>query len=1060
MRSERPVGNVGERYELEALAGAGGMGTVHRARDRETGEVVALKRLRGEGASLDRFRREIRLLAGLDHPGIVRYVDSGETAEGEPYLVMEWLTGETLEARLARAELSIAESVALLRGAAEALGAAHALGVIHRDVKPSNLFLVGGRTDRIKVLDFGAARRKDVSGELSIRGDVLGTLGYMAPEQAAGRPDRDARADVFALGLVAYRCLARRPAFAADYAIALLAKLVLDDPPPLSARCPEVPPALDALVMHMLAKAPEARPADGAAVAEALRALGDAEAARGPAVALTRRERRLVSALLVRLASPPDGSIGVALPPLREEPAALRPRSAGLTVLADGTLVALIEGAGAATDLAVSAVRAALDLGARHPGAAVAVATGRVEDGAAPSGEVIDRAAALLAGSAPGAEPPVILLDDVTASLAAGRFEVRVEGGVAVLAGERAAEPPRAGGEAERRALPFLGRDRELAYLLDLFDDCVENDRAAVVLVTAPAGGGKSRLAAELVARIAARGEPIELLRAEGDLMREASPLALIAGCVQRAAGLRDGEPREVRQEKLAAAVARRVPESDRDRVAAFLGELVRTPFPEDGRPTLQQARRHATLLSEEMRRAFEDFLGAACAGGPLVLVAEDIHWADAPSLRYLDGALRRHARRPFFVIALARPEVRDLFPGLFAERDLHEISLPDLRPRAAEEIVRAALREDVPPETVRRIVAQAGGNAFCLEELIRAAAEGDAEALPDTVLAAVEARLGALPAPARAVLRAASVFGEVFWKGGVDALLGGDRGTSAWVEHLVTRDVVVRRATSRLAGEEEIAFRHALLRDGAYAALTDADRETGHRLAGAWLEARGEADARILAGHYERGGRPDRAAKWCLSAAEEAFERDDLDAAAAAAEHGLAIARAGSGAPEIADLERVLATIARVRAERTAEAAPPLPAVVPASSYRFSIAPGARIFVEVCAGRWSRDFTHRYVAEFKEQVAPLLGRPWGKLCNLDAWLPTEPDAAETLIEFLRWSIESGMTRVAYVISNPSARLQARRIIESSNVALMCAFFAAEGEAMDWLRRSGLAESA
>jgi hypothetical protein len=169
-------------------------------------------------------------------------------------------------------------------------------------------------------------------------------------------------------------------------------------------------------------------------------------------------------------------------------------------------------------------------------------------------------------------------------------------------------------------------------------------------------------------------------------------------------------------------------------------------------------------------------------------------------------------------------------------------------------------------------------------------------------------------------------------------------------------------------------------------------------------------------------------------------------------------VARAGGVEEATADLDRVLAAVDHVRAERAAGAAPPLPAVVPPSSYTFEIAKGTRIFIEICVGRWSRDFTRQYVADFKEVAAPLLGRRWGKLCNLDAWLPTEPDAAETLIDFLRWSIESGMSCVGYVISNPSARLQARRIIESSNVALMCAFFAAEDEAMRWLRRSGLAD--
>ncbi|MDB4931644.1 MAG: methyl-accepting chemotaxis protein, partial [Myxococcaceae bacterium] len=152
--------------------------------------------------------------------------------------------------------------------------------------------------------------------------------------------------------------------------------------------------------------------------------------------------------------------------------------------------------------------------------------------------------------------------------------------------------------------------------------------------------------------------------------------------------------------------------------------------------------------------------------------------------------------------------------------------------------------------------------------------------------------------------------------------------------------------------------------------------------------------------------------------------------------------------------LRRVESAVAARRAALSA-GAPPLPSEVPASAWRFAIVPGARIFVEVCAGCWSREFTARYVADFKAAVAPLLGAPWAKLCDLDAWLPTAPDAAELIIDFLKWSIEQRMQSVAYVIANPDARLQARRIIEASNVDLRCGFFVSEAEGLAWLRRNG-----
>src|SRR5688572_23201826 len=151
---------IAERFELEQLAQVGGMGAVFRARDRIGGERVAVKLLRAPGGGHDdRFLREAALLAELRHPAIVRHVAHGRTPQGELYLAMEWLEGEDLASRISRGgALPAAESIALVRRAADGLALLHARGGLHRDLKPANLFLEGARPDRVKVLDFGIAR--------------------------------------------------------------------------------------------------------------------------------------------------------------------------------------------------------------------------------------------------------------------------------------------------------------------------------------------------------------------------------------------------------------------------------------------------------------------------------------------------------------------------------------------------------------------------------------------------------------------------------------------------------------------------------------------------------------------------------------------------------------------------------------------------------------------------------------------------------------------------------------------------------------------------------------
>ncbi|HEX7837904.1 MAG TPA: hypothetical protein VF469_10605, partial [Kofleriaceae bacterium] len=383
-----------------------------------------------------------------------------------------------------------------------------------------------------------------------------------------------------------------------------------------------------------------------------------------------------------------------------------------------------------------------------------------------------------------------------------------------------------------------------------------------------------------------------------GDSLRAGSTLDLLAQALRGALGLHEGEPLAVRHDKLRARVAEHVPVADRDRVAAFLGELVGSPMSDDNGAAgaagaaLRAARQDAQLMSELMRRAWVDFLHAETCAHPVLLVLDDLHWGDFGTVQFIDAALRDLGKQPWMVLALARPEVFEVVPRLWADRqNVQELRLKELGRRAAERLVRQVLGDAAGSDTVERLVKQADGNAFYLEELIRAVAEGKDAALPETVLAMVETRLARLPPEARRVLRAASVFGEVCWESGAAALLDDAMPPAAvaeWLAMLIEQEVLIVRPDSRFPGERELAFRHALLREGAHATLTADDERRSHRLAGEWLERRGEAEPMVLAGHAQRGGDAARAAAFYLRAAEQAMHILDNEAAIARANLGL----------------------------------------------------------------------------------------------------------------------------------------------------------------------------
>lgn len=857
---------VAGRFELLRAAGRGGMSTVYQAFDRQSQRPVALKVLHRivdseAKANNSRLIIEAQVLNELRHEGIVSYVAHGFTPTGLPFLAMEWLEGEDLGERLARQPLSIPDSVALLRAVSEALAVAHARGIIHRDIKPSNILLRDGKVERATLLDFGVARQLDGVRGLTTTGALLGTPDYMAPEQARGERELSPSADIFSLGCVLFCCLTGAPPFSGSHLSALLAKLLSDEVPDILRLRPDLPPSLARLAMRMVSKTPAQRPGDGSELLrEVLRLQSHGfsservpQATSVGQLHLFRQEERLVSVVMssptgpsVPMATTAEGTTSAAdiaadqrlqRISLRQ---ALAEHKAQVEFLIDGGIVAFLSEAGSAEDLAVQAVRCAFLIKQLGGFAFVAVATGNGRmHYQRPIGEAIDRVAEFFQALALNNDAPEpfgsggVLLDETTAGLVSAHFVcVRVHSGLFLIDDRirRREAPKRMPGTATL----CIGRAREIEMLMAGIQESADESIARVALFLGEAGLGKTRLCTRFLERRQRSDDPdlSMTLVATASSLEASDGYSLLRRLLLQLVDAQPEESHDTVYRRLCERLDRQLAPAYRQETSDVLADVCRLrPL---GRTSLSHTGKSGAPSNDAVNLAFLRFLSAECSRQQVLIVLDNLQWADQSTVRLVDLALRALAGAPLFVLGLGRPEVSRRFPRLWSEHRVQEIRLKPLSARDCAELVKAMLKTQPSPELLRQLSELSLGNPRYLEELILSVSEGKLAELPATLVALLQGRLMALPTDARSLLRAASLFDGPFAAVELYELVRADV-TQLEMERLLQLLCELDLLSCDLRQSDEVAktysIRDIAVRHAARSLLSREDRLLGERI-------------------------------------------------------------------------------------------------------------------------------------------------------------------------------------------------------------------------------------
>ncbi|HEY4117500.1 MAG TPA: AAA family ATPase, partial [Byssovorax sp.] len=665
----------------------------------------------------------------------------------------------------------------------------------------------------------------------------------------------------YSLGATLFELIAGRPPHIGPTSIATLARLVTTPAPRLSELLLDVPTALDDLVYRMLASDPSGRPDSARDVAVALEHI-----ARDPALPGLARQApesdasmpsgtRLVTTLVALHVATGDART--------KELDRLREQGADALPLGTDALVAHLGARRAHGDEASHAVELALDLASR--GARVGLATGRMRvDRTRSAGEVVDRAAALAREAGEGR----MFADATTAELARGTYNFdalpgRIGAFSSTLRARRDANS----------TTPFVGREAEFLATCSAFERALDDRTPLVVSVSGPPGIGKSRLAREFLGRIGEHDPAARVMQVRCESYGRSQALGVASDLLRALFALPKGASLEQAQD---AVRARRVPAADELLLARLLANQ---PFPEGIEP---RGARDSLYLS------MTEVVLQATNAEPCVAVVEDAQWADPESIAWVDHVLGRASGRPLFALMMMRPSFWRDQPQRFAGRDHVRVELRPIARRATREIARSVIGAGASEAMLDQVAQQAAGSPLFAEELARVIAAGKDVTKAPTIEAAIQVSLDALDDAAREAVLRSSVFGLSVWDQGLASV--GVPEPDAALRKLVGAELLVEHSSSRFAGTREFLFKHALVRDVAYASAGEELRQQLHASAARWLETMGE-DAATIAQHFDLGNKHEEAAAYWADAARRALATNSLQEAVTMADRALVFA-------------------------------------------------------------------------------------------------------------------------------------------------------------------------
>lgn len=949
-----------DRYEVLARLGAGGFGEVYQARQKTTGQLVAIKVIRlppdqpeKREALEKRFNREMELCAKLHHPNIVRLIDAG-TKDGRPFTIFSYVPGKNL-AEILRDErqLDPAEALHLMQQVLDALCAAHHIGVIHRDLKPANIMITeSGARRNATVLDFGIAAIVDGlpnehDEKLTAAGDVIGTPQYAAPEQLLGQAPT-VRTDLYSWGLVLLECLVGPSSKRLGYYEAIYEKLSPD-----GVRLPSwlAGHPVGRVIATTTNKNVDLRTLDAADIFRILQGAGSPP--RPEELDDPEKTRR------VPRADPPAGRIMPTLPegvethhtpPTRQS--AVPPTPSGVRELRARRQVTAVACAfsvsgRAASDLeevdeAMSAVHALCERHARDLGGCVGhTLTDRVllyfgfpraQDGSAIRAvqaglAIADDVAALnlegvrvdvcvgihtglIIAHEDGDTTPTYLhrIGGLTPAIAEAISAMSSGGSVLVSADtrrlvldhftltSRGFHGPGAAKDIEtfevllgpsgpklleerfgEDSTPFVGRQFELGMLLDLWNQASDGSGMGV-LVSGEAGIGKSRIARELVRGIQAGDAAWLECRCRRE--RQNGVLDPFVDIVERLIGFRADTDAALAVHAIEKLVERC--RLEREPAVTLLATLLGLPESESQRRPLLAPDKHRQATIETL----SSLLLAFAEDRPLLLVIEDLHWADATTLELVSFLSREACTVPILVLATARPEFEPPWPSdVFRLLQLGRMP----RNKCEEMIARIAGPKPLPPQVVAQIIDRTDGVALFVEELTgmvlgsdaiaeeadRYVLAGDIHALgvPVTLRELLSVRLDRT-GEAKATAQAAAAIGREFSEALLLEVVGLDRNTlDSHMLSLIEAGVVQRRGRR---DQSSFSFRHALIRDIAQESLLKNTRRAVFRRIAETIERHhahiAENQPDRLAHYWKSAGDGAQARVYCVRAGERAM--------------------------------------------------------------------------------------------------------------------------------------------------------------------------------------------